>query len=67
VVDSGEMDWKLVGIKADVSGASSKNGLTAAEKELIKWWAEKNKAYDCRVPALLEDTLTQTWYTEQVG
>lgn len=44
VVDSGEMDWKLVGIKADVTGASTKNSVTAAEKAAIKWWAQKNKA-----------------------
>lgn len=61
VVDSGEMDWKLVGIKADVTGASTKNSVTADEKAAIKWWAQKNKAYDCRVPELLEGPLTQTW------
>jgi inorganic pyrophosphatase len=39
VVDSGEMDWKLVGIRVDHPDAVGKTDLTTDEKLMIKWWA----------------------------
>jgi len=61
------MDWKVVGIKSDVTGASTMSEVSAQTKTDLKWWVTSYKAYDCRIADLTADATSETWFTAQVG